>query len=245
MTLRGLSIGILLAPLALVGCGHHGDGQRPRHGGQAAEDAGIAVSGEGDANAPPDCAVVRVGIEAHRPSMAEARAASAAAQQKVLASLQGKGIAPVDIQTEQLSLSPQYDYGEKGRTLRGYVATNTVRVTLRNPAIAGEVVDATVAAGGDDTRVDGIAFELEDQTGIRAQARQRAIADARGKAVQLAKELGVQLGEVIAVEETVASSPGPAYMRAEAKSAGGPATPVAAGAIEARIAVRVRWAIKE
>jgi uncharacterized protein YggE len=242
--MQKVSVAALVASLALVGCGHHGEGHHPRHGGQAAEDAGIVVSGEGDANAPPDCAVVRVGIEAHRPSMAEARAASAAAQQKVLASLQARGVAPADVQTEQLSLSPQYDYGEKGRTLRGYVATNTVRVTLRNPAIAGDVVDATVAAGGDDTRVDGISFELEDQTAIRARARERAIADARGKATQLAKELGVQLGEVLAVEETVAASPGPMYMRAEAKSAGaGPSTPVAAGAIEARVGVRVRWAI--
>ncbi len=178
--------------------------------------------------------------------MAEARSAGAAAQQRVIAALTGKGIAAVDVQTEQLSLAPQYDEGENGRTLRGYVATNTVPVTLLNPAIAGDVVDATAAAGGDDTRVDGINFELEDRTAIRAKARKRAIADARGKATQLAKELGVELGEVVAVEETVAASPGPMYKRAEAKSAGGDAsTPVAAGAIEARVGVRVRWAIRD
>jgi uncharacterized protein YggE len=210
----------------------------------APAESGIVVQGEGRTESAPDLAVLRVGIEARRPTMAEARSANATAQTRVLEALRGLGVETSDVQTEQLSLSAEYDYTESGRQLRGYLATNMVQVRLRDVSRAGAVVDAVVTAGGDDARVDGLSFDVTDRTAMRAEARRRAVADARAKAEQLASEIGASIGDPVFIEEVSASVPGPIMMRMEAASAGNDATPVAAGALETRIEVRVRWAIR-
>ncbi|NUP12540.1 MAG: SIMPL domain-containing protein [Polyangiaceae bacterium] len=207
----------------------------------APADAGIVVSGEGEARAKPDIAILRLGVEAHRPTMEEARTAAASAQARILQAAKAAGVAAADVQTEQLSMAPVYDYGEKGRTLRGYAATNIVRITMRDISKSGALVDATVAAGDNDARIDSISFEMSDTAAVRAEARRAAVEDAKKKAEQLAAELGVELGDVLAIEETAVSAPGPIMMRAEfTKDA---ATPIQPGSVETHVAVRVRWAI--
>lgn len=232
-----LSLALLLSLGSLTGCA-----ARSARGAQyATAEAGIVVTGEGQADAAPDLAVVRVGIEARRPTMAEAREANASAQARLLEAVRGLGVESADIQTEQLSLQAEYDYTDAGRQLRGYLATNTVRVRLRDVSRAGAVVDATVTAGGDDARVDGVSFEIEDPTALRVEARRRAVADARVKAEQLAAELGATVGEPIFIEEVGVSAPGPIMMRMAANA--DTATPVEAGTLETNVSVRVRWAI--
>lgn len=232
-----LSLALLLSLGSLTGCA-----ARSAQGAQyATAEAGIVVTGEGAADAAPDLAVVRVGIEARRPTMAEAREANASAQARLLEAVRGLGVESADIQTEQLSLQAEYDYTDAGRQLRGYLATNTVRVRLHDVSRAGAVVDAAVAAGGDDARVDGVSFEIEDPTALRVEARRRAVADARVKAEQLAAELGATVGEPIFIEEVGVSAPGPIMMRMAASA--DTATPVEAGTLETNVSVRVRWAI--
>ena len=233
-----LSLTLLLALGSLTGCA-----TRSAQGAQyAPAETGIVVTGEGRADAAPDLAVVRVGIEARRPTMAEAREANASAQARLLEAVRALGVASADIQTEQLSLQAEYDYTDAGRQLRGYLATNIVRVNVRDVSRAGAVVDATIAAGGDDARVDGVSFEIQDPTALRVEVRRRAVADARVKAEQLAAEIGATVGEPIFIEEVGVSAPGPVMMRMAAPSADH-ATPVEAGTLETNVSVRVRWAI--
>lgn len=235
---QSLSFALLLSIASLGGCA-----TRAAHGAQyAPAETGIVVTGEGRAEAAPDLAVVRVGIEARRPTMAEAREANASAQARLLDAVRGLGVAAADIQTEQLSLQAEYDYTDAGRQLRGYLATNIVRVNVRDVSRAGAVVDATIAAGGDDARVDGVSFEIEDSTALRIEARRRAVADARGKAEQLAAEIGATVGEPVFIEEVGAAVPSPIMMRMAAANADS-ATPVEAGTLETSVSVRVRWAL--
>lgn len=208
----------------------------------APADTGIVVSAEGDAKAAPDIAVLRMGVEANRSSMEEARSASAEAQRRIIAALKSHGVKEADMQTEQLSMHPQYDYTDKGRVLRGYTATNILTVTVRDIAKTGKIVDDAIEAGDNDARIDSLAFELSDPAAIRAAARTKAIKEARAKAEQLAQELGVELGEPIAVEEVGYSAPMPIYARAM-KNEAMDSTPIQAGNVEATISIRVRWSI--
>lgn len=230
---------VTVLALSLGGCAARVAQLSSNHG---ASDTGVVVAGEGKTTASPDRATIRVGVEVHRPTMAEARSAAAEAQGRILAAVRALGVAEADVQTDQLSFGPDYEYGEGGRRLRGYVATNVVRVLVRDVARAGEIVDATIASAGDDARVDGVSFELGDETAVRAEARRLAIADARAKAEQLARELGATLGDPIFVEETSVNVPGPVMMRMAADSA--ESTQVAAGSLEISVGVRVRWAIR-
>lgn len=209
--------------------------------GEAA--AGVAVVGVGQAEAPPDTAIIRAGVEVRRPTVAEARPASAEAMRRVLDALVAAGVERDQVQTTQVTVTPDYDYTEAGRRLLGYTATNTVQVRIRRLEIVGPAMDAAVTAGGDDVQLQGVTFEIEDQEPLRAEARRQAIERARARAEQLAQLLSVELGAPVAVEETSAGEPSPVPMaRMEAMRASAD-TPVEPGTSTVRVEVRVRWAI--
>lgn len=233
---------ISLASLALaVGCAHGsgGDGTVLLR----EDTTGITVTGDGDAEAVPDTAVFRIGVEARRPTVAEARDTSARAQQAVIAALRSGGIAENHIQTQQLTIQPDYEYTEAGRRLLGYVATNTVQVRSTDLDRLSQTIDAAVTAGGDVVRLEGIQFELDDPEAVRAQAREKAVARARAKAQQLAQLLGARLGPAVFVEEVSSAMPPQPMMRMEAAAADA-ATPIQRGTTEVRVEVRVRFAIE-
>jgi uncharacterized protein YggE len=229
-----------LVALGLGGCAH-GSGQS----GQLfirEEPAGIVVVGRGKAEARPDVAILQLGVEARRPTVAAAREAAAQAQTALLAALRANGVAEDRIQTQAFSVQPDFDYAETGRRLRGYVVSQSIRVRASVDEQLGAAIDAAVSAAGDEVRFDGISFEVSDPAAVRAQARERAVADARRVAEELARHAGVELGEPIAIEEVGASVPGPYMMRAEAADT---ATPIAPGMSETELEVRVRFAIVE
>ena len=205
-------------------------------------DSGITVSGTGPAEEVPDTAVFLIGVEARRKTVAEARADAARAQRAVLDALREGGIASEDIQTARLAVGPDFERTDEGRRLRGYVATNTVRVRTGELDTLGATLDAAVSAAGDRARLGGLGFELDDPAATEARARDEAIRRAREKAEQIADQLGVSLGAPLAVEETgEGGPPRPVAMRAEAAAV----TPIERGTTEVRVDVRVRWAIRE
>ena len=61
---------------------------------------------------------------------------------------------------------PRYD-GD-GQAITGYLAGQDLAVTLRDLGTAGATIGAAVEAGGDAARLQGIAYELDDDTALRA-----------------------------------------------------------------------------
>lgn len=224
--------------LTLAGCAHTSAGRSM----VLREDAtGISVVGEGRAMAAPDRAVFHIGVQARRPSVREARADSAEAIGRVLEALQEAGVAEDDIQTSQLSIEPEYEYTERARRFLGYLATNTLTVRMTALDRVADAIDAAVTAGGDAARLDGLRFELADPTAARAEARGRAVEDARARAEQLAEASGVGLGDAVAVEEVSGGEPPARPLEGLAARA---ATPVAPGTMEIVVEVRGRWEIR-
>ncbi|WP_437561525.1 SIMPL domain-containing protein [Sorangium sp. So ce542] len=126
-----------------------------------------------------------------------------------------------------------------------YQVSNTVTVVIRNLDQVGPVLDAVVAAGANN--VWGVSFGLDKTEPLEAQAREKAIADARARAEALAKLQGVSLGGVVAISEIVDSGPrGPMYaprLAAGAMSADA-ATPVAPGEVQFGTQVKVIYALE-
>ncbi len=241
--MRTVAFVMCLTALALGGCAH------ARPGGTMVlreETSGVTVVGEGRAMAAPDRAVFNVGVEVRRPTVTEARTGSAETTARMLEALRGAGVAAEDVQTSQLSIQPDYEYTEQGRRLLGYLATNTVSVRMTALDRVGEAIDAAVTAGGDSARLDGLRFELTDPAAARAEARRKAVEDARARAEQLAGASGVELGDAVAVEEVASGGtpPGPVMLRMEAAQADA-RTPVEAGTAEITVEVRVRFAIDD
>ncbi len=214
----------------------------PSPGGSVA--GTISVPGRGVVVVDPDIAVLRLGVVVVRPTAADARSTAAAAMQAVLAALAAGGVRREDLQTTLVGLDAVRDYSaESGPTVTGYQLTNAVEATIRTIAAVGELIDA--ALGGGATSMDGLSFRLADPRAALAEARRRAVADARDRATTLAHEAGIGVGRVVAIVEGGAVDPGPPRPMAEMrmKMAADVATPVEAGTSELEVGVTVTFAI--
>lgn len=242
---RGLSIAGLLAVGVLAFGACKGDSTTVNTP-SASDTTGITVSGHGEVQAVPDTAFLNIGVQSTAANVADARERAAKAADAVISSLKKNGVADKDIQTTGLSIQPQYDYKNPGEPrITGYVVSNTVTARVRKLDTLSTIIDDGVAAGGDDVRLQGISFKVEDNAKVLEQAREAAMKDAKSKADQLAKLGGVKLGAPQAITETQSTPPQPLAadsMRAQA-AAGGTATPIQPGTNSITVDVQVRWGI--
>lgn len=203
--------------------------------------SGITVSGVGRITGVPDTLRATVGVAARRASVQEALDAANATAEQVLAALDDAGVAEDDVQTTQFAVNPQY--GEDGG-ITGYEVTNLVEATLRDLEAVGATLDAVVRAGGDDARVQGVEYRLEDNAALLAEARAAAVEDARSSAEQYAAAAGVELGGLTALSEVTAEQPMAQQFAAD--TAGGEATaavPLAPGTQEVGVTVTATWSL--
>jgi hypothetical protein len=204
---------------------------------QDAPAAMITVTGTGTVDAAPDMATLSIGVTTQDDTAAAALAANSATVEAVIARLAAAGVAAGDMQTNNLSVSPNWTgYDSASPRISGYVATNVVAVRVRGLERLGAVVDAAVADGANT--LNGLTFGLAEPEPVLDAARLAAVADARRKAELLAQAAGVTLGPVRAVSEG-ASGPAPEPMfRAEAS-----AVPVMGGEIGLSASVTMTFEI--
>ena len=205
----------------------------------------IAVSGTGLVTGTPDTLIIDLGVQVLRPSVDEAAGEAARLAQAVIDALKAQGVDEKDIQTTNYSIYPEYDYRNDAQTLRGYRVSNTVSVKVRNLDSAGAVIDAATAAGGDDTIVNNIRFDLEADGALITAAREAAWNDARAKAEQLAELAEVRLGKAVTISENSSASPPPiVYAEERAGVAFDAATPIQAGESQVSVVITVQFAIE-
>ena len=201
----------LLFTAMLVGC----DSQIISPMVPSPEGRSIHVNGSGSVTGEPDIASLYLGVSVEKKTVEEAREAAATAMTAVIDALKANGIAENDIQTENFSIYPQYDWTEEGRVLRGYRVNNSVRAKVRDLETLSDIIDDAAGAGGDIVVVNSIQFMIEDPTPLQAQARALAVKNAEAKAQTLAEASGVMLGKPITITET-SHAAGPPIAYAEA-----------------------------
>lgn len=212
------------------------------------QDAGIVVSGEGSAKVAPDRAEIALGLEGRGATASEAQRQNAQTMEKIVAALSGAGVAREDIKTTNYNLTPVRHWDEKTQQdiLSGYQASNLVTISTKETGKVGQLVDLAVAAGAN--HVQSISFDVEDEAAVRAEALDRAIADARRKAERMAKAAGVRLGKVKSLtDSTVQVNPFPRAEKLMDTALGGDAqaqTPIEPGQIRFRTTAQMTFAIR-
>ena len=101
------------------------------------------------------------------------------------------GVVVADMATTTTSLWP--DHGPDGQAA-GYRAALGMSVRLRDLVAASELLPALLVAGGDAARLHSTSLQHSDPAALATTARERAFADARAKAEQLARLSGAELG---------------------------------------------------
>ena len=113
------------------------------------------------------------------------------------------------VQTVDLNVSPKFD---KNFHVTGYSASNTVTAKLRDLAKAGEVIDAAALTAGEDVRLQGVSFSIDNTSALVAKARADAIKDALAQGKQLASAAKVTLGPIRTIDDTGTLLPQPQFL---------------------------------
>jgi len=202
--------------------------------------ARVTVTGTGRATRAPDVADATFVAEASRTTAVAARGEAAKIAAAVLAALHKTGVAPEDVHTASLDVSPTWEHDGTRMVRTGFTVTNRIAATVRDLERVGKVIDAGLGAGA--TGLEGVRFGLEDEAQATADARREAVADARRRAATIAEALGGRLGPLMTMAEV---QPGGGTPFREAKMALAAAadapTPVLPGAVEVAVTVTGEW----
>src|SRR5471030_1782530 len=138
------AVALLLLGIAL------GRGAR-NNANSAANPREVTVNGTGTVSSVPHEADFTLGVSATDKTATAATGANATEMTRVIGALKSNGVASADIQTAQISLSPNEN--EAGTKVINYTVTNSVTVNIRDLTKAGATIDAAVSAGAN--QVDG------------------------------------------------------------------------------------------
>ena len=177
----------------------------------------VTLSGHGEVNAVPDIANVYFTIRKEGKTVKEAQNAVALIEKSSLDFLKSNDVAEKDIKTTNSSFSPKYEYrydtkvflpcnefGCPPRTgknvISGYEAYESITVKVRNTDDVGKIMQGLGELGVSE--LNGPKFAIDNEDALKAEARKKAIDDAREKAKVLAKDLSVRLGRIVNFSES-------------------------------------------
>jgi uncharacterized protein YggE len=158
----------------------------------------------------------------------------------VIAALTSAGIDKNSIQTVSYTLTPTYSNPTNQSvppTIIGYIAVNSIQVTVNDLGSIGKILDQAISAGANE--VQGVSFTLSSSTlaTIQKQALQAALTDADGQAKALATTLGVTIVGPISV------TPGYEFQPTNySRFAATPQTPIESGTLQVTATVQVTYA---
>ncbi|MGH8871866.1 MAG: SIMPL domain-containing protein [Acidimicrobiia bacterium] len=201
---------------------------------------GVSVSGMGEVTGTPDTVEVDLGVSVLGESVDEATTTATERAEALIAALTSNGVAEEDITTTDYSIYPEYDYSDNQERLVGYRVSNTVRAKIRDVETTGTVLDTATSAAGDEVRVSGLRFSIEDNAELVSAAREAAWNDALAKATHLAELSGQTLGSATSITETVSTPPVPIPYATDAAGAE-LATPIEPGTSAVTITLQVEF----
>lgn len=237
----GLFVTLLLFVGLLTGCARNVLADAAANSG----DGTITVVGRGQALGEPDQARAQVGVEVFAQTVQQAANENEATTRAIMKALEEAGIATKDIQTSNYSLWAEQRYNETGSSgIVGYRVSNQVNITIRDFSQIGEILAAVIDAGANN--IFGLTFAVADPTALEAEARAKAIADARDRATELAKLGAVELGDIKMISEVISQPSVPPYgLGGGAVAEAAVAVPsIAPGQMSVDMQVQVTYSIK-
>lgn len=173
----------------------------------------VTVSGQGKVAYTPDIAIVILGVQIDKvakPEEALNQLNSKVAN--IIKEIKAVGIAAENIQTQNYSLYPQYDYKDNVSAVSGYNANEQLVIKVnaydKNPDQLSRVIAAASRAGAN--QVNNLSFDASNMNDLKQQARIKAIEDAKAKSNALASTAGVELRDITGWYENL-MSPMPLY----------------------------------
>lgn len=223
----------------------------------------ITVSATGDAYQTPDIAEFSYTVRKEGKSVSETQSEVTKQSNAVMVSLKAIGVKSEDIQTQNISANPKYEWQNKPNTclpnsycppdgknvLVGYESSVTTSVRIRDLDLAGKILAILGDANVSD--IQGPQFTTDDPDKAMSEARNEALARARLKARDMATAMDVRLGRVVSFNENQGGGyPVPMYagmeksMSMDAVAVSAPTIEVQTGQNKVSVTVNVIYRIK-
>lgn len=158
----------------------------------------LEITGTGRISYAYDTAEITLGASEMADTPTAAFKAMSEKINKVVAAMKAKGITESDLKTGYLNLNQEYDWKDGTQNLRGYRATNTLTIKVKDLNQVPAVMEAAVNAGAN--QVQGVNFSLANPDALQDQATDAAIDNARAQAERAAKRLGLTVAGVQKVQ---------------------------------------------
>lgn len=160
----------------------------------------ITITGEGKSFAKPDIANVSLGVKTEGMKSADVVNKNNEKMNAIISSIKELGVEDKDIQTTAYYLTPLYDYTEwSGRVFKGYSLDQRVSVKIRNFEKISDILDKATADGANN--IGDLQFSVEDPEKARSEAREKAIEQAKVKAINLAADAGLKIVKLVNISE--------------------------------------------
>lgn len=156
----------------------------------------ITVSGEGKIKIVPDQGIISLGVENAGKEAAEVKKANDVIIDKILKFIKSNNIPSADFQTTNVSLNKNYDYEKKKYN---YVANQTVTVTLKDLSKYNEFMMGITETGV--TNINGVEFKSSKMETYEADARKKAILNAKQKALDYVSVLNQKIGKALIISD--------------------------------------------
>lgn len=221
---------IALGILALLSAGGYGFYQFQSLPQNAPHE--INVTGDGKVFVKPDVALVTFGAHTEATKSQDAVNSNNKIMNAMISSIKALGVEDKDIQTTLYSLNPIdiYNYvtpmiGAAGsassgvassgiampvrKYSKGFALDQQISIKIRNFDKINNILDAATSAGANT--VGSLQFTVDDFSKAQADARAKAIADAKTKANSLIGQAGFKSVKLVDISEGYSSVPGPIY----------------------------------
>ena len=169
----------------------------------------LSVVGTGQVDVVPDVANVQAGIISEGQTVEEVENEINEINNKIIAAVEKLGIDKKDIKTSNYSINPNYEpvpvqFPNKSEPF-GYTGNASLTLTIRKQEVVANIIIAATEAGANNVYNAG--FVVDDPSKYREEARNKAIENAKEQAEKLSRELGIKLGRIVNIVESISGGP--------------------------------------
>lgn len=187
----------------------------------------ISVSGTGETFAIPDTTEFTFTVNEEGSTVGEAQQKATKVMEQALAVVSKGGVEKENMKTIAYDVHPKYSQVECLRypcnvesKIIGFESAQTIQVKMKDADKAGVLLSQLAEVGVQN--ISSLSFTVEDEDVVKKQAREMAIADAKKKADELSRSLGVKLVRIVNFNED-GNQPMPYYGKNMALGMGGDA----------------------
>jgi len=209
----------------------------------------ISVEGSGKVTAKSDVAVINAGVLTEKTTVAQAQKENTEKMNAIVKALKNDfKIEDKDLKTSQYSIYPRYDWSGGLQRIIGYGVSQSVEIKVRDFDKIGNILAKAAELGTNS--LSGPTFTIDDPEVYKAEAREKAIAQAKDKARVLADQVGIKLGPIVNFSENFGGPIMPIYSRDLALGLGGgaekslPAPDIQVGSEEVSVSVSISYEIR-